>query len=163
MSELKEKAQSSDTQKCIKCGGRTALVSGYWNYDPDQEPYTDGIEESSEVGRGDAYMNGFICDDCNTIQDVFVDEENYKSRLSELESELAAVKEERDKYREALGCGEAWPITDVLQKLVESTNYLLDVYNYDRVGWEEVSYCTKLGVQYIEKINAVLAEQALKQ
>lgn len=82
-------------QKCIKCNGRTALISGYWYYSPDQEPYENDVIEPTERNESEAYMNGFICDDCNTIQDVFVDEENYKSRIAELEKQNAV-------YREAL-------------------------------------------------------------
>lgn len=88
--------------------------------------------------------------------------EHLERKVSELEQDLAKSQEKCSKYEGALGLGESWPITDVMQKLVESTEYLLDVKNYDRTGWEEVSHCTKLGRQYVGKINDVLAEQALK-
>lgn len=58
----------------------------------------------------------------------------------------------------ALGVGEAWPITDVLMKLIESTEYLLDVKNYDRQGWEEVSYCTKVGRKMVSDILVALKD-----
>jgi len=91
----KQKTLEEPKQTCIKCGGRTALVSGYWYYNPDQEPYENGVIEPTERNESEAYMNGFICDDCDTIQDVFVDEKNYKSHITELEAE-------NKRYREAL-------------------------------------------------------------
>lgn len=86
------KSVEEPKQKCNKCGGRTALISGIWYYSPDQEPYENGVIEPTERNESEAYMNGFICDDCDTIQDVFVDEENYKSRIAELEASNAKMK-----------------------------------------------------------------------
>lgn len=66
--------------------------------------------------------------------------------------------EKNDKLLAALGVGEAWPITDVLMKLIESTEYLLDVKNYDRQGWEEVSHCTKVGRKMVSDILVALKD-----
>lgn len=63
----------SDTEKCEKCGGRTALVGGYWNYSADSEPYVSGIEEEAKSREGDVWLNGFRCDKCNHIQGLCVD------------------------------------------------------------------------------------------
>lgn len=65
------------------------------------------------------------------------------------------VKQNSD-IREALGIDKPWPITDVLNKLVESTEYLLEVKNYDKVGWEDVSHCTKIGREMSAKIIEVI-------
>lgn len=54
---------------------------------------------------------------------------------------------------EILGVYNAWPLKDVLAKLVEVTEYLLDVKNYDRTGWEEVSGCAKRGREYLYLLN----------
>lgn len=63
---------------------------------------------------------------------------------------------ECDELLAALGIGEAWAITDVLMKLIESTEYFLDVKDYDRHGWEEVSHCTKVGRKMISDIQLAL-------
>lgn len=76
--------------------------------------------------------------------------------LKQCQSDRDEFNAERDKYREALGVHDSWPVTDVLNKLVEATEYLLDVKNYDRVGWEEVSHCAKLGREYSTKILEAL-------
>lgn len=65
-------------------------------------------------------------------------------------------QQETARLREALGVNDAWPITDVLLKLIEATEYLLDVKNYDKTGWEEVSHCTKVGRKMMESINEAL-------
>ena len=54
-----------------------------------------------------------------------------------------------------LGFHEAWPLRDVLSKLVESTEYLLNVKNYDGHGWEEVLHCTKRGREIIALLHKV--------
>jgi hypothetical protein len=91
------------------------------------------------------------------------EKDNLISNCDAFQEIIEGLRAELKRKDEALGFGEAWPLPDVLSKLVESTEYLLDVKNYDKVGWEEVSHCTKLGRQYIDKINSVIAEQALKE
>ena len=58
----------NDTQICEKCGGRTALVTGLFIYEPDAEPYKSGIEEESLVKGGECWVGGYICDHCHNIQ-----------------------------------------------------------------------------------------------
>lgn len=77
--------KSVDTPKC-KCGGRAALSSGRWYYEPDEEPYESGKNEVAKVPEGDAWVHGFICDDCGSVQSLFVDENSYQSRIAELEA-----------------------------------------------------------------------------
>lgn len=68
----KESAERSyDTQKCKKCGGRTALVTGIFSYGADSEPYCVGIEEDAEVEDGECLVAGFKCDDCGNIQGLW--------------------------------------------------------------------------------------------
>lgn len=61
----------ADTNKCEKCGGRTALISGQWYFKPDPEPYLSGIIEDAEENIDEAWINGEICDDCSHIQNLF--------------------------------------------------------------------------------------------
>ena len=58
----------SDTHACCECGGRTALVTGYFYYEPDAEPYMSGIEEEAKVESGECWMGGYKCDDCGNMQ-----------------------------------------------------------------------------------------------
>jgi len=106
--KIPSKEEITHRQTCCKCKGRTALVSGFWFYTPDQEPYENGKEEDSEVGDSEAYMNGFVCDECNTIQGVFIDEQKYLSAMhalqaksDRLQAELEQVKAEREMYEKA--------------------------------------------------------------
>lgn len=68
---IKEKEDNSDTKKCHVCGGRTALVTGYFNYEPDREPYQSGIEEESMVTDGECWVGGYKCDDCGNVQGLW--------------------------------------------------------------------------------------------
>lgn len=63
--------ESSDTQKCEKCGGRTALVTGMFIYEPDAEPYSSGVEEEAGVKSGECFVGGYICDNCGNVQGLW--------------------------------------------------------------------------------------------
>lgn len=63
--------KENDTHKCEVCGGRTALVTGFFAYEPDSEPYESGIEEDSEIVGGECWAGGFKCDDCGNIQGLW--------------------------------------------------------------------------------------------
>lgn len=60
-----------DTQKCEKCGGRTALVTGMFYYETHDEPYNTGIEEEAEVESGECWVGGYKCDDCGNVQGLW--------------------------------------------------------------------------------------------
>lgn len=47
----------------------------------------------------------------------------------------------------------SWPLPDVLAKLVEATDHLLKVRNYDLTGWEEVSHCVERGREILAVLN----------
>lgn len=59
-----------DKPKCEKCGGRTALMSGYWHATPDPEPYQTDVEEKCLTGSAEEFISGHICDDCGHVQDL---------------------------------------------------------------------------------------------
>jgi hypothetical protein len=53
-------------------------------------------------------------------------------------------------YRKrVLGTHNAWPLPDVLQKLIEATEILLLKKDYDGPTWEEMSTCAKRGKEII--------------
>ena len=57
------------TQKCDKCGGRTALMVGDYTYCPDDEPYTNGVQEESIAEDGEVKLSCYKCDSCGNLQD----------------------------------------------------------------------------------------------
>lgn len=63
--------QAAERQKCEKCGGRTALCSGMWYYDPDDEPYLNGVREKAKINSGEDWIHGFKCDDCGHLQKLW--------------------------------------------------------------------------------------------
>ena len=63
--------EQHDTGNCVKCGGRTALMIGYWHYEQDDEPYFSDIEEKAITEGGDAWVGGFKCDTCGHIQGLW--------------------------------------------------------------------------------------------
>lgn len=63
--------EPSDTHKCKECGGRTALITGSFYYEPDAEPYENGIEEEAKTGTGECWAGGYKCDDCGNIQGLW--------------------------------------------------------------------------------------------
>ena len=62
---------SCDTHKCSKCDGRTALITGNFSYDADNEPYNSGTEETANVESGDCWVGGYKCDDCGHVQGLW--------------------------------------------------------------------------------------------
>ena len=60
----------TDNNKCEKCGGRTAIVSGQWVFNPDSEPYLNGKEEDAITSIDEGWINGEVCDDCSHIQNL---------------------------------------------------------------------------------------------
>jgi hypothetical protein len=59
----------------------------------------------------------------------------------------------RDELVKLLGTDNAWPLVNVMEKLVESTEILLHKKDYDRHGWEEVSHCVERGKEIIEYLK----------
>lgn len=91
--------EECDTNKCLKCGGRTAIISGYFSYSPDREPYLNGVEEKCSNGDGEEWIHGYICDECSNVQDLFIDDEHkstldtFKAKSDQLEKDIKSIKE----------------------------------------------------------------------
>ena len=45
---------------------------------------------------------------------------------------------------------EQWPLRDVLQKLAEAASILLDEYDYDGDGWEEIATCRERAAEILK-------------
>lgn len=61
------KATKSDNKKCPKCKGRSALISGSFIWQVDQEPYRNGVIEDAPRTHGDDYYSANVCDKCGHI------------------------------------------------------------------------------------------------
>ena len=70
---MKKLNKKCDTPKCKVCGGRTALVFGYYSYSPDEEPYKNGVIEKSEVEEGVVDLSAYVCDKCGMVQNFTVE------------------------------------------------------------------------------------------
>jgi hypothetical protein len=68
-----QEGEPTDTHQCKKCGGRTALITGFFHYEPDEEPYMSGVQEEAKVERGECWMAGYKCDDCGNEQDFWTE------------------------------------------------------------------------------------------
>lgn len=81
-------------------------------------------------------------------------------------SSLPTHKEETKTLpAEILALDTAWPLIDVLKKLVHATDVLLHEKAYDRAGWEEIEHCFQRGKQTIElldKYQSLSVPQPLK-
>lgn len=71
MEEIEE--TNTDTPKCEKCKGRTALVTGNFSYHVDDEPYKSGISEQAISEDGDCWLGAHKCDECGNIQGFWIE------------------------------------------------------------------------------------------
>ena len=69
---MPKKDKTSDNTPC-KCGGRTALVSGQFYFDADQEPYKNGVIEPAKTQKGDEWIHALLCDKCNKLTKIWSD------------------------------------------------------------------------------------------
>lgn len=67
------KLNDTDTDACKECGGRTALVTGFFSYEPNSEPYNNGVEEVAKVTSGQCWVGAYKCDDCGTVQKLWTE------------------------------------------------------------------------------------------
>lgn len=67
-----------------------------------------------------------------------------------LENELRESKAEVERLK---GCDNAWPLQDVLTKLVDASDYLLHRKDYDGHGHEELLHCVKRGKEIISQLK----------
>ncbi len=114
----------SDNDPCKKCGGRTALVSGIFYFEQDQEPYKSGIHETAINESGDFYLHGTVCDDCNELSNLCDDDRYCKllasnRRLREVLEEIHSVAIHRKKELISINLG--WAV-DLIDQTLKDTN-----------------------------------------
>lgn len=63
--------ENNEKQVCEKCGGRIALVTGTFFYEPDDEPYESGVIEESIATDGEVWIGAYKCDKCGHLQGFF--------------------------------------------------------------------------------------------
>lgn len=91
--------EKSDTQSCEACGGRTALVKGNWYFAPDAEPYVSGTEESAPFQEMEEYVHGYVCDECERVQGMWIDDQEPIKQPSPTPSgEVMSLEECLDKF-----------------------------------------------------------------
>jgi hypothetical protein len=54
--------------KCKKCGGRLALVTGNFYYEPDEEPYLPDVQEEAIAKGGECELIAYKCDLCGHLE-----------------------------------------------------------------------------------------------
>lgn len=67
------------------------------------------------------------------------------------------VLAERERLRAAFGMSESWPLHDVLAKLIEATQHLLDQHGCDAHGYEEFRHAANVGKDYLGRISDALS------
>jgi len=60
-----------------------------------------------------------------------------------------------DNRIDILGLKNAWPLKDVLKKLIEASEILLLKKDYDGHGWEEISHCVTRGKEILAMIEGI--------
>lgn len=87
-----------------------------------------------------------------------------RAKIAELEVENKRLKEERDAYRRShqrslderikvLRLNTSFPLTSILERLVEATRILLDDHNYDGLGWEGLYHAQKAGAELLSALT----------
>ena len=62
------------------------------------------------------------------------------------------------KQDEVLGHNNPWPLVDVLRKLTEASDTLLNRYNYDGHSHEEISICIERGKEIIKLLESPISK-----
>lgn len=97
--------------------------------------------------RLDQIKDELNCLGCEELYTAFTAQTTDNALLRETvksqDTELASLRAEVERLREALGMDKAFPITMVLQVLADAGDHLLDDHNHDGHGHERIRYCTK--------------------
>ena len=82
------------------------------------------------------------------------------ARLEELhalyQDKVQRQRAEIERIREVFGMSEPWPLNDILAKLVEATQHLLDDHNCDTHGHEEFRHAASGGKACLSRIQSAL-------
>lgn len=63
-----KKNEDNKQQVCDKCGGRLALVTGNFYYEPDEEPYLPDVQEEAIAKGGECELIAYKCDLCGHLE-----------------------------------------------------------------------------------------------
>lgn len=97
----------------------------------------------------------------DSFEHMFYDEghEMGEMGIDEIAKRYATACIQADRLRVAeksLLTYEPWDLFSIIEKLATSTEYLLQVKNYDKVGWEEVAHCVYLAKEYIKNKQSII-------
>jgi len=89
---------------------------------------------------------------------ILVYAEEIKDHLPLLSKDLLtkyrfSSKEQGEKEPNILGLDNAWPLKNVLEKLIEATNILLHNKSYDGQGYEEMQICVSRAKEIIGELS----------
>ena len=62
-------------EKCEKCGNITALITGGFVYEPDDEPFKNGVKEDAHIDGVNASVVAQKCIKCGHIQNLSYEED----------------------------------------------------------------------------------------
>jgi hypothetical protein len=111
----------------------------------DSHGYFIGVKEAMPEGKGE---HGWTA--------LFKDEGSY---IDFLKWQKVQAVEAMPISTQALGIDTAWPLVDVLDKLIEGTEILLNKKNYDGHGWEEISLAVKKGKEVVSLLRSTKYEE----
>ena len=67
--------------------------------------------------------------------------------------QFAAEQYAREEVEEITGMSDTFTLSDILNKLIESSDILLHNKNYDGHGWEIIAKCTELAKEKVKQIE----------
>jgi hypothetical protein len=62
--------------------------------------------------------------------------------------------DEQQIFKDIIGANNPWPLVDVLKKLVEASNILLNKHDHDGQGHEEIRLCVERGNEIIKLLES---------
>ena len=113
-----------------------------------------------DLGDKNAYITD-LQNYCNQLESER-DELKEKNKEWEIDNEiwmktsLADITKDNAKLRQELqtlkGLNDSWPLKDILKKLIEGADILLNKKDYDGHGWEEISLARKMAKDKLKEL-----------
>lgn len=83
--------------------------------------------------------------------------------LVDVQKERNKLQEEIARLRGLFRLNDAWPLKDILKKLIDGTDILLHKKDYDALGWEDYEHAFTRGKVVLQQIESVLSKAKPKQ
>jgi hypothetical protein len=99
------------------------------------------------------------CNECRHNEKKIKSLREENERLRNAGEILAKAMYSRDariaEFESALRLDQAWPLRDVIQKLVDGVDILLHEKDYDALGWEDYEHSFTRGKEIIAQLKAL--------